>query len=489
MYNHCLPKTSHMADSSTFPQFMNSKRFLLFIGILHVITTLLLAVIGGTSIARPLHNEEGTWFFAQDSRVYIDNSKRLATTLEKGGLTAWLRESAPLNDKVFGLVYKLTGSSLATALLINTPLYLMLLALIFFLGRELFGRVAGSYAMIGVALVFSYFVHSTQILRSTVAVPGHLMFVLGLLTIFRKNISNSKLIFGVLTAFIGHLIIYNLRSQMLIINLVFTGFVAIVTTCLWLFNRRAWRHQALGILVLMGLLAMTNLIFNVRARTFSVAPSNTGSGSVSLIDEVVVMPPTRSQAAQTVWQAERPKTPLKEEASTEENSPKIVHYIKSYFGYLINAREGFRQGYPHSTSNIDTDRELRTAKEFLSYIPRALQIGLAAPFPSMWMKRGRETGHVGRLIAGIEMIYIYGALLLVGRCLWIERNDLRVWMLFGYALWGLLIHALAITNIGCLYRQRYFFWFLFIVLASQGLNSLKSDRKSTDIADPQFLRS
>jgi hypothetical protein len=138
---------------------------------------------------------------------------------------------------------------------------------------------------------------------------------------------------------------------------------------------------------------------------------------------------------------------------------------------LACAREGFRLGYPNARSNIDTEVAFRNARDIASYVPRALQIALFAPFPDMWAGKAQQPGGVvQRLLAVPELILYY--LALVGCVLAAVKSHSReraiMAALVSFSLFYVLTYALVVTNIGTLYRMRYAAMLLLCALGMWG---------------------
>jgi len=119
-------------------------------------------------------------------------------------------------------------------------------------------------------------------------------------------------------------------------------------------------------------------------------------------------------------------------------------------------------------SNIDTDVRFQTSGDLIRYLPRALVVGLFSPFPNMWSRTGRQVGQGGRWLSGFETLltYVIECLALFG--LWRGRRELAAWFLFIFAGLGALAIGIAVNNIGALYRFRYPFWVLLVVLGAGG---------------------
>ena len=158
---------------------------------------------------------------------------------------------------------------------------------------------------------------------------------------------------------------------------------------------------------------------------------------------------------------------------------KRIHTPFCWLMMIEHTRWKFRKTSPESTSNIDGHISFRSPGDIFRYMPRAIQIGLVAPFPRMWFSPGGASGRVGRLIAGVETGLMYVGLLLAFFCIWRERSNPAVWLIFVFIHYGVTLLGLVVINIGALYRHRYIFWFLLIVLAVQGFNRLRETSSSS----------
>lgn len=117
-------------------------------------------------------------------------------------------------------------------------------------------------------------------------------------------------------------------------------------------------------------------------------------------------------------------------------------------------------------SNVDADVELNSVGDFIRYLPRAVAIGFLAPLPPMWLASGAQVGAAGRTLGGAEMLltYLIELAALVG--LWTRRRRLSAWLLALSCAAGTTALGLVMPNVGTLYRLRYAFWMLLVVLAA-----------------------
>ena len=114
---------------------------------------------------------------------------------------------------------------------------------------------------------------------------------------------------------------------------------------------------------------------------------------------------------------------------------------------------------------IDRNVELLSVKDFFTYLPRAVQLGLFAPFPSDWLAPAQSSGGgIMRSVAGVEMLGVYVALAFLPYALWRWRRRVEVWLTAAFASIFLLLYSYATPNIGSLYRLRYGFLMLLVAL-------------------------
>jgi hypothetical protein len=122
-------------------------------------------------------------------------------------------------------------------------------------------------------------------------------------------------------------------------------------------------------------------------------------------------------------------------------------------------------------SVLDAHVQIHSFQELALYVPRALQIGLLAPFPDMWFERGMTPGaRLMRLVSGLEMSIAY--VLLLGWIFLIPRirGDRTAALVFVavtcLAMIGVM--SLAMPNVGTLYRMRYPLFMLVVGLGAAG---------------------
>jgi hypothetical protein len=144
----------------------------------------------------------------------------------------------------------------------------------------------------------------------------------------------------------------------------------------------------------------------------------------------------------------------------------------SFFGVLKWTREEFIwESQQKAGSMIDPDISFSNRVDVIKYIPRALEIGYLSPFPTMWFTAGYNVGLIGRLVGGVETSLTYMIEVLACVFIWRRRRHLDTWLLFLMTTIGVLALGMVVVNLGTLYRMRYPFWILMVIMAAGTLTS------------------
>lgn len=118
-------------------------------------------------------------------------------------------------------------------------------------------------------------------------------------------------------------------------------------------------------------------------------------------------------------------------------------------------------------SEVDGERLPDSALSALVYMPRALVVGLFAPFPDTWGERVSPP----RLVGAVETMVWYVFALGFGVTAWrMPSRQLLAGIIFCATL--LVVLAYIHPNVGTLYRQRFGVWQFFLLCGSVGWASL-----------------
>ncbi|HEX6284910.1 MAG TPA: hypothetical protein VFZ71_08550, partial [Pyrinomonadaceae bacterium] len=231
---------------------------------------------------------------------------------------------------------------------------------------------------------------------------------------------------------------------------------AILAALFWVLRGNMWN-------IVVGAVAITIVLLLLRmVRDRRVLAANMIGLAFVVVTMLVV--PTRLEST-SLPGVRPPTTPLAVPATTEPASREglFTRALKQ----IGQRRAGFR-GYRAQESNIDGDVRLTSAGDVLRFIPRAAVIGFFAPFPRMWFERG-SYGAAGRLLSGAETLVMYFLYFGVAVCMWRNRRRLEAWLLFLVATMGTVALGLVVANAGALYRLRYVFWIMFIIMAADSM--------------------
>jgi hypothetical protein len=142
-----------------------------------------------------------------------------------------------------------------------------------------------------------------------------------------------------------------------------------------------------------------------------------------------------------------------------------LHRGAAALSYRIDyLRQKFHREYPIGGVTLDPEVRVQRPRALLAYLPRALFLGLFAPLPDTWFRQGGQVRLAGHLLGGAEMVFMYGVMVL-GLFRTLQNPKHERFFLLSIALLGALALGLTVPNAGTLYRLRYVFFVLLILLA------------------------
>jgi hypothetical protein len=439
-------------------QFSQAKatHLILLAALLHLILAVIIYVVGRFALLPGMFDAYGTGIFATDGYVYRLEAISLARLLTSRGIAAWLALSSPFHVKLYSLSYAIFGPVFGFNVLSVEPLnllyYLAILTLVFLLGREVFDRRTGVLAAVCVALWPSLLLHTTQLLRDPLFIVAMLALVLIYARWLKRAHSWTQ---GLMTGAAGGIVVAVLwanRSNMwdLVVAVVLLGGGLVVLDQLR--ERRVSWGKLLGLVLLLVV-------------TLS-------------IPQILPEPPSHmDQAVVRVLAYDQDLSGLEDQTEIavvpveETVRPSLWDRL---WTRIKEGRARFKTEYPNAGSNIDTEVQFNSMGDVIRYLPRAVVIGFFAPFPQMWFQAGDLVGVQGRLLSGMETLLMYAVELLSLFGLWHSRRRLTTWLLVSVATLGLTAFGLVVLNVATLYRMRYTFWVLLIIVGTQGAVQLFS---------------
>lgn len=406
-------------------------RFLLVATLIHVALTAAIFTFGRAELLPATVDRNGNIVsIAPDTIELRNRAIDLSAMLWRAEFGDWLKVREPAYAKLYSICFALFGPILGANILSAEPLnlfcYLAILMLVFKLGRDIFGNRTGLLAASIVAIWPSFLLHTTQLLRDQFFVAGMLAFI------------------WVIKAYVT-------RTQAWQRALLLCGGAVALAALIWVVRQTL--YPVLIATVLIG--AALWLIRQIRERRFELV----NAGALALTIVLVVA------AGKFLPQDGTPQA-IPQTVVT----PVIQPMSKTVWGRIgapiATSRLKFILMYPDAGSNIDADVQFTSTTQIVRYLPRAALIGFFAPFPNMWLAPGKRTGSAARVLTGIEtlMIYLLEGLALYGA--WRNRRKLAAWLLLLVSAVGMLALGLVVINVGALYRIRYLFLVLVIILAA-----------------------
>ena len=423
---------------------MNSspRGWLILAAAIHITLTLAIFLAGHFQLLPALIDVYGTIGRGSaaptDATVYRNVASDLAVALQTNGLSSWLAIKAPLHCRFLSLLFagigRLLGHNILAAEPLNLSYYLAILVCVYLLGSQLFDARAGFIAAIVTGVWPSFLLVSTQFLRDSLSVLCLLALLLLLTMLLTRELRPRT---GLAIGLAG----------------------AALLTLFWLLRGNLWNIVILAVAITIMLLAWRT----IRARRFL-----TGNAiAIALVLLTMLIVPPRLEST-TLAGHRVPVTPLAIPSSTQPAPAEGV--ITRTIKQIGERRAGF-SSYHARESDIDDAVRFTTFGDIVRFVPRATVIGFGAPFPRMWFQRG-TFGLGARLLSGAEMIAMYFLYVAAFACAWRNRRRLELWLLFLVATIGAIALGLVVVNAGALYRLRYGFWIMFIVMAGETIAPL-----------------
>ncbi|HJQ31624.1 MAG TPA: hypothetical protein VJ866_05590 [Pyrinomonadaceae bacterium] len=408
---------------------------------LHLALAAAIFAVGRAQVLPSQFDANGTGSFAHDGQLYLPEVEGLAETLKREGPAAWAGRPSLLHLRLYSLPVALFGSgcNVLTVEPLNLLYYLVILVLVFRTAEAVLDRRAALVASAVTGLWPSLLLHSTQLLKD----PLLIVAMLALVLVLCRLQADAYTVRGALAAGVG---------------------ASVAVVVLWIVRTSMW--DAVRLMVLLGI--VLSLIPQLRGRRVRAGNAVT---ACLLIATVFLLPLFRESLNSQRALTRRLSWQLLEDLPLEER-----------IGLRREWSNGVDDEGTASGSAIDTDVEFRGRADMLRYLPRAAQIGFLAPFTDMWLGQGARAGSSGRLLSGFEMLLTYALELLALVCVWQRRREVGAWFLLLVSAGGVVGLGLVVRNVGTLYRLRYPFWVLLVILGAGGAAHLFSKARARKYA-------
>lgn len=420
-------------------------RYLLLAAAAHIALTTTIFLIGHFQLLPNTFDQNGTGLtFALDGTSYQRVASALAEELQTKGVNAWLETKAPFHSRLHSLAFatfgRVVGQNILAAEPLNLLYYLGILSCIYFLGRETFNAQAGLLAAFIAGIWPSFLLNSTQLMRDSLANLCFLAVMLVLVLLVKREFT------------LRHSITAGIAGTLFV-------------TLFWLTRGNMWNVVLVAVAITLGMLAYRM----IREKKFMA-----GNAVVMLLIVITaLLVPPRLES--TSLPGVRPPATALAIPSGSQPAPRNGIWTR-VINQVADRRSGFRFATSRA-SDLDTEVRFTGVGDIFRYLPRAAVIGFFAPFPNMWLQSG-NAGRAARLVSGVETLAMYFLYVAVAVCVWRERRNLKMWLLFLVATIGMVALGLVVVNAGALFRIRYVFWMLLIVVAAEGIRHLTVLRTS-----------
>ncbi|HEX6715716.1 MAG TPA: hypothetical protein VF088_01320 [Pyrinomonadaceae bacterium] len=448
--------------------------------VLHLVLAIALFSAGRSGLAPSLIDRDGIMgSFAFDSYDYQRGALELAALLRSGNIVGWASAAQPLHVKIiaipFAVLSPLFGYSTLSAEPYNLICYVAIIALVFAIGRELCDQRTGVLAGLIVSLWPTFLLHTLQLLKDPIFITAALAFLLCAITSLTRTYRPLESAAVSIVATVLVLLLTVVRFSFVLLMIA----VAVLTLLFVILRQARERRLLFGNMAPALAVLLTALLLMPFYSNHSIERTKTylsnQNGPLKIVADPVAQVPTVVR-----WIA-RP----------ESNGPATVTQQHTHAGKfarrISSMRSRFAASYADSGSLLDANAEFRNSSELIRYTPRAMEVGLWAPFPYMWVSAGRRVGNIGKLLSGIETLAIYFLQLLAVAAIVREPRRLALWFVIAVIVFGVTALAFVVPNVGAIYRFRYVLWMLLVVAAMTGLNALITARQLQWIRLKRFI--
>lgn len=391
--------------------------------------------------------QTGSGLISNDATYFDSVASSLADEIRKYGWSSWRlypAEGAPGNVAILGALYVIFGHDPSLAIPINAAIHALGGLLIFLLARELASKESvGTYGGVIAGSLFVIFpsalVWYGQNHKDSYAIAGMLLILyvwVKAIKIPANNRSWCWLILGNIAAMTLVGIVRPFGLKLLLI-VALGALVAIVMSAI-VKGKMSAEKKLIGFflivaVMLVGGMKTTAALGGLQSDTVY---ANWQSESTNLQSEIF----RNWKWVNSTWLPDSIEQYIETAAKTRAG---LIVY-----GISVNAK-----------SMIDMDIAPKSIGEVGTYLPRAFQVALLAPFPSSWLTNVSMT----RLVAVGEMFIYYLCVPGIFMLLFYNRKP-AVLMAIYFACFFLLVYGFTQANLGTLYRYRYRYGYLFVML-------------------------
>jgi hypothetical protein len=438
----------------------------------HMFLSVIFSSIAHSSIAANLHNGEGVWNFARDSTLYHREAIIETQLLNDGLWLEWLNSHKyHFNTKAISILYWLTNIKNPLIFeLVNGPLWVISIVSIYKSSKLLFDDRVAFYAVI---FFFqpSILMSSMQLLRDPILIAGLSILCYGWLD-FYKNKPNWK---NLILIYIGFLLIFSMRSYM--ISIFTITFLFSLTWYLVIKKISFFQVFLISLPMIIANQSFDHVYVDNLGIDKIIKDRLIKEETISLFNEEtnnLVNEKTNNLVNEETNNLVNEETNnlVNEETNNlvNEETNNLVKELADKVSDRINKlRKGFYNNNKEAGSKIDSEVTFERMSEALNYLPTAIQNGFLSPFPRQWLKEGKETGLIGRIISGFETLIWY---FLISGFLYVLIRKPRALMplapILLISIAVIILLGYVVPNVGAIYRMRQGFMIPIFIFGAYG---------------------
>jgi putative peptidoglycan lipid II flippase len=386
----------------------------------------------------------GFGLLKNDAYFYHQSAQLLAADIHEHGWSTWSLWSAQTNTSgnvaILAALYAIFFPDPALIIPVNAFFHATSAVVLLFIARELWSERVANVAGLIAAMLFIFFPSSlswySQPLKDSYVIAGVLLIFYSWIIVFRHMSVKRGLLVPLVWMAAGIVLVAFVKPYYLKLLLAASVLTACSVAVVFVWSKHQQRFRILSFYLLV---------------------------SVSIVAVIVAVKP--NQSAYTSGESYAESGASAEAGWSWKDSSWLPGLLDKNLKAAAETRLGMIQFNQKvgAGSLIDENSKPQSAAESVGYFPRALQIGLFAPFPDSWLKSPSVT----RIVVATETLiwYLMAPGLLFAIYYWRSPTLVVVTVFVGFFL---TVFSFVTPNIGTLYRHRYVFEFLLILIGLAG---------------------